>query len=114
MMATPKQTPATVEAESEWMALLKDAARSGGQGRPPARLRWQLRVARAIRSAPILRNGSLYVAAVDGNLHAIEAASARTKWKFQAPGQIHATPSFSGNAILLGCDDGKVYAIDSQ
>src|SRR5438034_9276448 len=101
---------------TDWPALLKDNSRTGGQGtgsvRAPDHARWQIRLGSSIRSAPILRDGVLYVAAVGGTLHAIDAQNGLSKWKFQAAGQIHSTPSLCGNKALFGCDDGKVYAVN--
>src|SRR6266581_3731031 len=107
---------AKAKASRDWPTLLKDNARTGGQGQHPARSPeravWQFRAGSSVRSAPILDGGTLYVASVSGVLHAIDAVTVRSKWKFQAPGQIHSTPSLSENRILFGCDDGNVYALD--
>src|ERR1035438_7105094 len=100
----------------DWPTLLKDNARTGGQGQHPARSPersvWQFRTGSSVRSAPILEDGILYVTSVNGVLHAIDVVTGTSKWKFQAAGQVHSTPSLSANRILFGCDDGKVYALD--
>ena len=100
----------------DWPTLLCDNARTGGQGqhsgRAPEKAIWQLRIGSAVRSAPILDQGTLYLTSVNGVLHAIDADKGISKWKFQAGGQIHSTPSLSEKKILFGCDDGKVYAVD--
>src|SRR5271170_3186758 len=85
-------------AESDWVALLHDSARSGGQKSQavpaaPVRARWQTRTGGPVRSSPILRDGILYVAAIPGIVHAFNVETGRAKWTFQAPGQIHSTPS---------------------
>src|SRR5437867_9801858 len=103
-------------AETDWITLLNDKARTGGQGtrpaRAPSKTRWQFRTGSSIRSAPILRDGILYVTSIAGSLHAIDVASGRAKWKFPVVEQVHSTPSLCGNKVLFGCDDGKVYAVD--
>src|ERR1700704_1287720 len=103
-------------AETNWVTLLNDNSRTGGQGirpaRAPSRTRWQFRTGSSIRSAPILRDGILYVIQITAGLQAIDVASGRLKWKFSVAEQIHSTPSFCGNKVLFGCDDGKVYAVD--
>src|SRR5215469_13128213 len=100
----------------DWITLLSDVSRTGGLGlRPthaPTRLRWQLRLGRSIRGAPILDAGILYAASIEGTLNAIDAARGRRHWVFQAGGRCHTTPSISGNNVLFGSDDGKVYAVD--
>src|SRR5256712_3407379 len=103
-------------AETDWVTLLNDNSRTGGLGtRPahaPSKTRWQFRTGSSIRSAPILRDGILYVTSIAGSLHAIDVASGRAKWKFPVAEQVHSTPSFCGNKGLFGCHDGKVYAVD--
>src|SRR6201998_3282538 len=95
---------ATAISPSDWPTLLGDNARTGGQGQIklhfPEKAAWQYRVGSAVRSAPVLREGILYVAAVSGALHAIDAATGTSKWKFQSQGQVHATPSLSENMVL--------------
>jgi len=107
---------AKTNAPGDWPTLLKDSARTGGQGQhrvpSPERAVWQFRTGSSVRSAPILEDGVLYVASVNGMLHAIDVTTGISKWKFQAAAQVHSTPSLSKNRILFGCDDGKVYALD--
>src|SRR2546427_4020483 len=94
---------------TDWPALLKDNSRTGGQGtsaaRAPDHARWQIRLGSSIRSAPVVPDGGLYVAAVGGTLHAIDAQKGLSKWKFQAAGQIHSTPSLCGKRALCEFDD---------
>src|SRR5690242_13557392 len=103
-------------AETDWVTLLNDNSRTGSQGirpaRAPSRTRWQFRTGSSIRSAPILRDGILYVTSITAGLQAIDVVSGRPKWKFSVSEQIHSTPSLCGNKVLFGCDDGKVYAVD--
>src|SRR5947199_10477480 len=95
---------------TDWPALLKDNSRTGGQGtaaaRAPDHARWQIRLGSSIRSAPVLRDGVLYVAAVGGTLHAIDVQDGLSKWKVEAHGKIHSTPCLSGNKALCGYDGG--------
>ena len=106
------------ESPSDWPTLLKDNARTGGQGvqgaKFPQAAVWQYRAGSSVRSAPVLLDNFLYVASVDGTLHAIDSSTGTSKWKFQAAGQIHSTPALYEDLILFGCDDGKVYAMDRR
>jgi hypothetical protein len=87
--------------ETDWVTLLNDNSRTGGQGIRPAhapfKTRWQFRTGSSIRSAPILRDGILYVTCIAGSLQAIDVASGRAKWKFPVAQQVHSTPSFYGD-----------------
>ena len=101
----------------DWPTLLGDNARTGRQGKrqthSPERVLWQFR-AGAVRSAPVLDNGLLYVAPINGVLHAIDVTLGTSRWKFEVAGQVHSTPALFGDAILFGCDDGKVYALANR
>jgi outer membrane protein assembly factor BamB len=100
----------------DWPTLLKDNARTGGQGlrpaRSPERAVWQFRAGGSVRSAPILHGDTLHISSLAGMLHAVDVVTGKSKWKFKAGGQIHSTPSLFGDKILFGSDDGKVYAVD--
>src|ERR1700688_3596765 len=86
--------------ENDWVTLLKDNARTGGSRAPalpsPGKARWQMRVGGSVRTAPALRDGTLYVTTKSGNLHAIQAENGRQKWKFKAGGPINSSPSLTG------------------
>src|SRR3989442_1995819 len=103
-------------AETDWVTLLNDNSRTGGLGtRPahaPSKTRWQFRTGSSIRSAPILRDGILYVTCVAGSLHAIDVTSGRAKWKFPVAVQGHFTPSFFGNQGFVCCYRGKVTEVE--
>src|SRR5437660_429014 len=64
---------ATSPAETEWVTLLQDNTRAGGQGAPPiappSRARWQARIGGSIRSAPVLHGSTLYAASLLGKEH---------------------------------------------
>src|ERR1700746_3676493 len=113
-MTNEPRGPSAAPAADEWVTLLCDNTRTGGQGAPPmeapSRARWQLRLGSSVRSAPVMRETTLYVNSLAGTLHAINVETGRLKWKFEAPGQIHSTPSLYKNKVLFGCDDGNVYA----
>src|ERR1700726_4085091 len=104
------------DSSRDWPTFLANNARTGGQNprqlRSPEKSVWQFRTGSAVRSAPVLDGGALYVASVNGILQVIDVATGMPKWKFQAPGQIHSTPSLYRNMVLFGCDDGRVYALD--
>src|SRR6202022_4894382 len=100
------------KAPGNWPTLLKDDARTGGQGqhpvRSPERAVWQFRTGSSVRSAPILEDGILYVTSVNGVLHALDVATGSLKWKFQAAGRIYSTPSLSENQNRFEAEAEKV------
>src|SRR5258705_10362719 len=92
-------------AETDWVTLLNDNSRTGGQGirpaRAPSRTRWQFRTGSSIRSGPILRDGLLYVTCIAGGLQAIDVSGGGGKWQFPLAGQVPSTPTLYGVKMLL-------------
>ncbi|MCG3179393.1 MAG: Outer membrane protein assembly factor BamB [Phycisphaerae bacterium] len=79
-------------------------------------MRWQAFTGAAIRSAPALWNGRLYVGSADGWLYTLEAATGRLLWRYRvAPtdrwipvfGHLQSTWPVAGGAAVA---DGVVYA----
>jgi outer membrane protein assembly factor BamB len=78
----------TPDSSRDWPTLLANNARTGGQSprqlRSPEKAAWQFRTGSAVRSAPVLDDGALYVASVNGTLHVLDVATGMPKWKLQA------------------------------
>ena len=71
------------DALGDWPTLLKDNARTGGHQqhsvRSPETAVWQYRAGSSVRSAPFLEAGILYVASVDGVVHAVDVVTGTVK-----------------------------------
>ncbi len=98
---------AKAKASGDWPTLLKDNARTGGQGQHPARSPeravWQFRAGSSVRSAPILAGGMLYVASVNGVVHAIDVASGTIKMEISGgeAGSFHAFAFRKPNSVRM-------------
>src|ERR1022692_865631 len=90
----------------DWPTLLKDNARTGGQGQHPARSPersvWQFRTGSSVRSAPILEDGILYVTSVNGVLHAIDRRYLRMAFCMSRRSTEYCTPSTWSQAHQSG------------
>ena len=99
-----------------WATLLSDRERTGGLGvrrvSAPNQIRWRVRLAKSVRSAPVLGGDLLYVTCLDGFLHAIDTRTGRHAWKFDTGNEVHSTPSLAGNKVLFGSGSGSVYALE--
>src|SRR3974377_1626757 len=98
-------------ASGDWVTLLKENTRTGGLGavalESPGKARWQMRVGSGVRTAPVWREGKLYVTSMQGQLHAINADNGRQEWKFGAGAEIYSTPSlWRGFFFFWGRDEG--------
>jgi outer membrane protein assembly factor BamB len=64
-------------------------------------------------SAPVIKDGVLYVGNLDGYLYAIQTADGKLKWRFKAGGGITSSPLVEGKAVYFGSKDDHVYAVDA-
>ena len=95
------------KAPGDWPTLLKDNARTGGQGQhqaqSPERAVWQFRTGSSVRSAPVLEDGILYVASVNGVLHAIDVGHRHIKMEISGggSGSFHAFAFRKSNPVRM-------------
>jgi outer membrane protein assembly factor BamB len=64
-------------------------------------------------SAPVIKDGVLYVGNLDGYLYAIQTADGKLKWRFKAGGGITSSPAVEGGGVYFGSKDDHVYAVDT-
>jgi len=64
--------------------------------------------------APAIVAASAYVAAKDGTLMRIDAASGRVEWKVSANRSLSAGPGASASLVVVGTDKGDVLAFDTS
>jgi len=64
-------------------------------------------------SAPVIKDGVLYVGNLDGYLYAIQTADGQLKWRFKAGGGITSSPEVEGGIVYFGSKDDHVYAVDT-
>lgn len=69
-----------------------------------------------IESAPLLMEGRLYVAALDGKISCIDAADGKALWTFSVPASrrssaVRSSPASDGDVLVFGCDNGTLYAV---
>ncbi len=67
----------------------------------------------AIIAAPIVADGSVYVATADGSVYALDAVSLDRTWSFKADDRVWSTPSLADGVLYFGSFDEKVYALDA-
>ena len=70
-----------------------------------------------IESAPLLMEGRLYVAALDGKISCVDAATGAALWTYAVPASrrssiVRSSPASDGDILVTGCDNGALYALD--
>ncbi|MCG9126092.1 PQQ-like beta-propeller repeat protein [Candidatus Poribacteria bacterium] len=75
-------------------------------------LLWTFKVEDMIESTVTIYDGTVYVAALDGKLHALNAETGKSKWKYDAKAPIKSSPSISDGVIYFGDENGIFHAVD--
>ncbi|GAA0245760.1 PQQ-binding-like beta-propeller repeat protein [Haladaptatus pallidirubidus] len=74
---------------------------------------WTASVAGEIRTTPIVGDGLVYVATLDGAVVSLDAESAEEGWQFDAPGNI-VDFADSGGSLVIGDRTGSVAAVSKS
>lgn len=64
-------------------------------------------------SYPVTANGTVYIGARDGQLHAFDTTSKTQIWTYQLGGFVEAAPAISDGILYAASGDGSVYAFTS-
>ena len=64
-------------------------------------------------SYPATANGTVYIGARDGRIHAFDAASKTQAWVYQLGGFVEAAPAISDGILYAASGDGTVYAFSN-
>jgi outer membrane protein assembly factor BamB len=73
---------------------------------------WQFKAKDSIEGAAAIQNGVVYVASMDENLYALDAADGRLKWTYKA-GPVKASPSVDRGCVYVGNIDGMFHCVDA-
>jgi len=63
-------------------------------------------------SSPAFDQGTVFFAAGDGSVYAVNAATGKEKWHAQTEGRVRASPAVDASRVYVGSADGRVYAFD--
>ena len=66
---------------------------------------WQLRTGDAVRSSPVIDNGSVYVGSDDGRVYAVDLGTGAIRWRFKTGGAVRATPAAAGGIVYAASRD---------
>ena len=92
-------------------------ARTGVYGNPgPTRLggvKWAFKTGGPIVTSPAIADGVVYIASLDGHLHAVDQETGTEKWKFKSRMPIASSPAVAGGLVYFVSSSGALAAIDS-
>lgn len=83
-------------------------------GAAPGTPLWSYRTGGAIWSAPVVRDGVLYVGSDDRRLHAVDVHQRRARWTYATGGAVRSRPLVVASRVLIASDDGWLHALDRQ
>jgi outer membrane protein assembly factor BamB len=100
-----------------WPRFRGSQALTGVSGTPlprPLKLRWSYQAKDAIGSSAAIVDGAVYVASMDGVLHAIDLATGKVRWQHQAGTSIEeSSPAVRAGVVYVGDLDGVFHAVDA-
>ncbi|MCF7837363.1 MAG: DUF1016 N-terminal domain-containing protein [Candidatus Marinimicrobia bacterium] len=99
-----------------WPIARGDAALTGTTpARAPEQpvLRWQFNTQARVLASPVIHDGVVYVAASDGNVHALRLADGEPLWTFAAQAGIEAAPLLADGVLYVGDSDGNLHALEA-
>lgn len=75
---------------------------------------WVFRT-KSVMFSPVVANGIIYAASMDGKLHAVDIQSGQEKWSFQTGGYIYYnTPTAAHGLVYIASERGGLYALNAQ
>ncbi|UGQ44878.1 outer membrane protein assembly factor BamB [Massilia endophytica] len=82
----------------------------------PSKVLWKHSVGKAglYQFTPAVADGSVFVAANDGTIERLEAATGRSQWRIKAPGELTAGVGTNGKVVAVGGLKGAVYVYDGS
>jgi outer membrane protein assembly factor BamB len=76
-------------------------------------VRWSFKTGGPIVSSPAIADGVIYIASLDGHLHAIDQATGQEKWKFKSRMPIASSPAVVDGVLYFVSSTGALAAIDA-
>ena len=65
-------------------------------------------------STPVLANGRIYVASLDGNLYAVDPTSGKEEWSYSSGAGLVARPEINNGTVYTGGLGGSLVAVDAS
>jgi outer membrane protein assembly factor BamB len=76
-------------------------------------LLWEFSVPNgAFESTPVVADGFVYAADLDGNVYALELATGQKRWQYQTGSSFQASPAVWNKRLYIGDVDGKFHCVD--
>ena len=108
LMAGPAGAQATFHGNAARTGVYPDAGPA-----PTGALLWSFDAGAAIVGSPVIDGGVVYFGALDGHLHAVDAATGQAIWKFKSRMPIACTPAAVDGSVYFVSSTGALAALDA-
>lgn len=75
---------------------------------------WSFETGGAVRSSPVVVDGSVYVGSDDGSVYAIDQGSGNLVWEFETGDSVVGSPAVADGTVYVGSSDAFLYALDAS
>jgi len=75
---------------------------------------WKFETGGQIWSTPAVDDGTIFFGSDDGNLYAVDLATAEPIWKFSTGGIVRSRCAICDGKVIFAGDDGHLYALDAE
>ena len=107
---------AQVKSADCWPSFRGDPQQTGNAPvsiQPPFKLLWTFKTGDAIKSSPVIWNGTIYIGSNDGFVYAVNS-SGGLRWKFNTGNSVEAPPLIHDNMVYAGNLAGVMFALDAK
>lgn len=75
---------------------------------------WRAYLGAASRCVPSVSEGTVFVGANDGRVHALDAKTGKSKWVFKTGGAVVSQPLVMAGKVIFGSEDEKLYCVSAS
>ncbi len=76
-------------------------------------LKWTFAAEDGFVATAAIAGGTVYAAALDGRLYALDLATGKERWRYQAGDAIKSSPLLADGAVYFGDEAGNLHAVDA-
>jgi outer membrane protein assembly factor BamB len=75
-------------------------------------VKWMFKAGGPIVTSPVISDGAIYIAALDGHLYAVDQETGKEKWNFKSRMPIASSPAVTGDTLYFVSSAGSLAALD--
>ena len=76
-------------------------------------VRWKFPTGGAVKSSPVVVDGTAYFGSNDTHIYAVEVRTAALKWKVKTSGKVTGSAAVLAGVVYIASEGGRLYALDA-